>query len=283
MTEDICVAYQGVEGSYSSIASSEYFPNEARVGFPTFDAVIEAVQTDHATHALLPIENSTAGRVADLHHLLPHSGLTIIGEHFLPIKHALIALRDATLETVTHVYSHREALSQCKHTLQDLHLESVPFGDTAKAVSFISEEKNIRYAALASTYAATLYPNVQILKESVQDETNNVTRFLILTKKPENKPLNGDCITSVVYDVLDTPAALYESLGVFAHHGINIIKLESFVPMHQHKNAQFYLECIGNPEEEPLQSALQELPSFTKHTHVLGTYEKSPYRVNFGQ
>ncbi|MAJ97243.1 MAG: prephenate dehydratase [Parcubacteria group bacterium] len=275
------IAYQGVEGSYSSLAVAEYDPKAERIGYPTFDAVVAAVQNDEATHAFLPIENSTAGRVADLHHLLPKSGLTVIAEYFLPIRHALIALKGASLKDVKHVYSHREALSQCTNTLRALNIEPVPYGDTAKAVSFVSETGNEAYAALASTYAAELHDTVHIVQENLQDADDNVTRFLVLTKDPATKPLNGDCITSLVYDVLDKPAALYESLGSFAKHGVNIIKLESFVPMQRHKEAHFYLECLGKADESPLQEALVELQGHTKHILVLGTYEKSSYRKNF--
>ncbi|QSH39216.1 prephenate dehydratase [Candidatus Kaiserbacteria bacterium] len=279
--QNLKIAYQGVEGSYSSIAAAEYDPTAGRVGYPTFDAVIEAVKNAEATHALLPIENSTAGRVADLHHLLPKSGLTVIAEHFLPIRHALIALKGTSLKDVKQVYSHREALSQCTKNLRSLNIEPVPYGDTAKAVSFISDTGNKAYAALASVYAATLYDTVHVLQENMQDSNDNVTRFLILTKNPVDKPLNGDCITSIVYDVLDNPAALYESLGSFAKHEINIIKLESFVPMQRHKEAHFYLECLGKADESPLKEALEELEDHTKHISVLGTYKKSLYRKNF--
>lgn len=277
------IAYQGIEGSYSSIAASQYDPKAERIGLPTFDAVVQAVQDNEATHALLPIENSTAGRVADLHHLLPKSGLTVIDEYFLPIHHALIGLTSATLKDISHAYSHREALAQCAKTLRELNIEPVPFGDTAKAVSFISKEKNTAFSAIASAYAADLYENVHVLKEHVQDAPDNVTRFLVLTKNPVSKPRNGDCITSIVYDVLDTPASLYESLGAFADTKVNIIKLESFVPMQRHKEAHFYLECIGDPAENPLKDALKKLASTTKHCNVLGVYEKSPYRKNFNQ
>lgn len=281
---DVRVAYQGVEGSYSSIAASEYFPEGERIGCPTFEAVVKAVQDDKATHALLPIENSTAGRVADLHHLLPDSGLSVIGEHFLPVRHALIGLNEATLEDIQQAYSHREALSQCSRTLRKLNIVPVPFGDTAKAVSFVSKAEDKSIAALASKYAAELYENVHVIKEDIQDQDDNVTRFLALTKDDNGKDeLEDDCITSIVFDVLDAPAALYESLGAFAKHGINIIKLESFVPMQRHKDAHFYLECIGNPDKPPLQSALKELVNSTKRMNVLGAYNKSSYRENFGR
>lgn len=275
------LAYQGVEGSYSSIAGAEYAPSASRVGYPTFDAVVAAVQNGHATLALLPIENSTAGRVADLHHLLPHSGLTIIDEHFLPVHHALIGLTSAKLADITRVYSHREALAQCAQTLRTLGIEPVPFGDTAKAVAYIVQEGDRHAAALASSYAASLYPSVHVLKEQMQDAPDNVTRFLILAKSPKEREIKTDCITSIVYDVLDSPAALYDSLGVFAQYGVNIIKLESFVPMQQHKNAQFYLECVGGSTQPPLRDALAALKAKTKHMQILGTYKKSPYRAHF--
>jgi len=281
--EETRVAYQGVEGSYSSIAAGEYFPGADRTGFPTFDLVVRAVQKGEATHALLPIENSTAGRVADLHHLLPNSGLTAIGEYFLPVRHALIALKDSSLEDIKKAYSHREALSQCSQTLRELSIEPVPYGDTAKAVSFISEEKDPGFAAVASVRAAELNADVHILKEDIQDVADNTTRFLVLTKNPLNKASCNNCITSIVYNVLDIPSALYESLGAFARHDVNIIKLESFVPMQQHKNAHFYLECTGDPEKSPLRNALKELEQFTKNLRVLGTYEKSTYREHFEQ
>jgi len=281
--ESLRIAYQGVEGSYSSLAAAEYAPNAERLGCPTFAAVVKAVQDGIATHALLPIENSTAGRVADLHHLLPKSDLCVIDEHFLPVRHALIGLTSAAFKDITHAYSHREALAQCTQTLRTLGIEPVPFGDTAKAVSYIVKTGNVHFAAIASVYAASLHDEVHVLKENIQDVADNVTRFLVLTKKPLDKPLQDDCITSIVYDVLDTPAALYESLGVFAKHAINIIKLESFVPMQRHKDAHFYLECIGNPEQFPLNDALKELATLTKSMRVLGAYKKSPYRAHFEQ
>jgi len=280
---EIHVSYQGVEGSYSSMAAHEYFGDVPRTGFPTFDAVVCAVRDDAATHALLPIENSTAGRVADLHHLLPKSDLTAVGEHFLPVRHALIGLEGSTLSTVTHAYSHREALAQCVRTLRDLNITPVPFADTAQSVAHIIENNNPRFAAIASTYAATLHQHVQILKENIQDVPDNVTRFLILSKNPLNKPCIADCITSIVYNVPDSPAALYESLGVFARNGINIIKLESFVPMQRHKDAHFYLECTGASTQEPLRAVLQELEAHTRDMCVLGSYEKSAYRARFAQ
>ncbi|MDP2650421.1 MAG: prephenate dehydratase domain-containing protein [bacterium] len=275
------VAYQGVPGAYSSIAVREYFPGLSAEGFPTFDEVIGALKQGAVRYAMLPIENSTSGRVADIHHLLPKSGLHIIGEYFLPIRHALIGHTSATLESVRRVYSHREALSQCRTFIREHNLESVPFGDTAGAVKYVSEEKKADNAAIASREAADLYENTHVLSENIQTNDDNVTRFLVLQKeKPETIPENGS-ITSLVYGVRDIPAALYHSLGCFARADTNIIKLESFVPMTKHTDAHFYLEFEGNPEFSPCKEALSELLEYTKDLEVLGTYEKSPYRERF--
>lgn len=280
---DVHVAYQGIEGSYSSVAAREYFPGaQTYTGYPTFGAVIEAVQRGSATHALLPIENSTAGRVADIHHLLPDSGLSVIGEHFLPIHHALIGIKGSSLEAIHSVYSHREALAQCRNTLVTHNVTPVPFGDTAGAVAFVARENNPAYAALASVHAATHHENTQVLREHMEDKDDNVTRFLILVKdaplpsKPHNK-----AITSLVYDVHNEPMALYTSLRGFAENGINIIKLESFVPMTRNKHAQFYLEFEGNMTEVPSQAALEILKTCTHRIVVLGSYRKSAFRTTF--
>lgn len=275
------VGYQGVEGSYSSIAVSEYFPEYERVGFPTFEAVVRALQNDAVQYALLPIENSTAGRVADIHQLLPKSDLCVIGEHFLPIHHALIGVSSSALDAITHVYSHREALAQCARTLRERGITPVPFGDTAGAVAHIAHEQNPAHAALASVYAAECHDGVAVLREHLEDDPSNVTRFLVFSKKPLIEPPKGDSLTSIVYEVRDVPSALYTSLGAFARNDVNIIKLESFVPMQHHKDAHFYLECEGSAIEPPLKNALTELTGATKHFIVLGTYEKSAYRSTF--
>lgn len=272
------VAYQGVEGSYSSIAAQQYFKNTRAIGFPTFDEVVRAVIKGKADYALLPIENSTAGRVADLHHLLPGSGLHVVGEHFLPVHHALIVQKGAKLSEITHVYSHREALSQCQKSLRTLKLTPVPFGDTAGAVEFISGLDHRKFAALAAPAAAKQFPTTKVLKKHLEDDPENVTRFLILQKKKPKTTPKKNCITSIVYGVRDIPAALYKTLGGFATTGVNIIKLESFVPMQRHKNAHFYLEFEGNPNEKPGSLALDELKHYARDLEILGTYTKSAYR-----
>ena len=280
MAEKI-VAYQGVPGAYSSIAAEECFPKLPSKGFPTFEDVVRALQRGDVAYALLPIENSTSGRVADLHHLLPGSGLSIIGEHFLPIRHCLIACKGAKIQDIRKVYSHREALGQCTHSLQRLHAQPIPYGDTAGAVQYIVEEKRLDSAALASEKAAKAFKQAIILQKNMQDDPSNVTRFLVLTKKHAAQPATKNTITSIVYKTRDIPAALFKSLGGFATAGTNIIKLESFVPMAKHTDAHFYLEFEGRPDTHPNNIALEELGYYAQSVEILGTYTKSTYRKKF--
>ncbi len=275
------VGYQGVSGAYSSIAVAEYFPAAQAIGYPTFDDVVAALKAGDVAYALLPIENSTSGRVADLHHLLPKSGLTIVGEHFLPIHHCLIAHRGTVLRNIRHIYSHREALGQCRAYIRKLRAEPVPFGDTAGAVDHIVAEKNPAYAALASSAAAKRHKTAIVLQKNVEDRADNVTRFLVLTKNRPYTAPHSDVITSIVYATRDVPAALFKSLGGFATAGVNIIKLESFVPMTRHEEASFYVEFEGHPDSDAVHIALDELRYYARKLTILGTYAKSPFRARF--
>jgi prephenate dehydratase len=275
------VVYQGQPGAYSSIAAHNYFPKYPARGLPTFDDVIKALKKGAAHYALLPIENSTSGRVADMHHLLPGSGLHIIGEHFLPVRHCLIAYKGTRLKDVRHVYSHREALGQCRQYLSTHKMQPVPYGDTAGAVAYIAEEKRTDIAALASQQAALLHPDAIVLAKDVNDDPSNVTRFLVLARQKSRKQKKDGVITSIVYKTRDIPAALFKSLAGFATTGTNIIKLESFVPMTRHTDAHFYLEFEGNPAFFPHSVAIEELAYYARSLEILGTYEKSPYRRNF--
>ncbi|OGG72545.1 hypothetical protein A3A38_02030 [Candidatus Kaiserbacteria bacterium RIFCSPLOWO2_01_FULL_53_17] len=275
------VAYQGVPGAYSNIAAEAVFPKLPSKGFATFEDVVRAVQRGKTVYALLPIENSTAGRVADIHHLLPGSGLTIAAEYFQPVRHCLIAYKGTLLKDIRRIYSHREALTQCARYIRKLGVEPVPFGDTAGAVKHIVSEKRTDIAALASAKAASLYRGAVIVQKEVQDDPDNVTRFLILTKNGHKKALTKNVITSIVYKTRDVPAALFKTLSGFATTGTNMIKLESFVPMARHTDAHFYLEFEGNPTVYPSTIALEELQYYTRSFEILGTYPKSPYRKKF--
>ncbi|PIR82318.1 prephenate dehydratase [Candidatus Kaiserbacteria bacterium CG10_big_fil_rev_8_21_14_0_10_59_10] len=275
------VAYQGVPGAYSSIAARKAFPKLPARGYPTFEEVVAAAKRGSAAYALLPIENSTAGRVADIHHLLPGSKLHVVGEYFLPVRHCLVGLRGAKWKDIARVYSHREALSQCARYIRGLGAEPVPFGDTAGAVEHVVAAGSKSNAAIASAEAAALHTGSTILARNIQDSADNVTRFLIVTGKRPRRAPKERVITSVVYKVRDIPAALFKSLSGFATAGVNIIKLESFVPMARHADAHFYIEFEGNPSVYPASVAMEELGYYARELEILGTYAKSPYRRTF--
>lgn len=276
------VGYQGVPGAYSSIAAHEVFPRLSSRGFTTFDEVVGALRGRAIEYAVLPIENSTSGRVADIHHLLASGDISIIGEHFLPIHHCLIGLKDARTEDIRHVYSHREALNQCRDYIRSLRATPVPFTDTAASVDHVSELKDPRNAALASSLAVKRRKGMVILEHNVEDRHDNVTRFLVMSRRTtKTSPLRGQLISSIVFATRDIPAALFKSLAGFATTGTNIIKLESFVPMSSHQDATFYLEFEGSPADAGAMIALDDLRHYAHDVVVLGSYPKSPYRKHF--
>lgn len=273
------VGYQGVDGAYSQMAAREYFGKSAETyGAPTFEHLINEVRQNRADYGFLPIENSVAGRVTDAHHLLAHSKLVVVGEHFMPIKHMLVGVKGAKLGDVKRVYSHPQALAQCSNFLKALGVEAVPFGDTADAVRHIAQKGDVSVAAVASKLAAETYPGATILRDNIQNRSDNVTRFLVIRKGNGEEHPTGDVITSISYTVRNIPAALYKSLSGFATTGINIINLESFVPMTNGGDASFYLEFEGSPDSPMGRVAVEELGYYAKNVDVLGVYKKSPYR-----
>lgn len=281
MTESVIVAYQGVEGAYSYVAASELFPDSELVGYATFEEVVEAVHGNKADYALLPIENSTAGRVASMHTLLPSSGLHITHEYFFHVKHQLIGKVGAKLKNITRVYSHPQALAQCTNFIHKHRLEEVPFGDTAAAVQYVAQGVGKESAAIGSRESAALYEGVYILAEDINTNEDNVTRFVVLHKKAsEPEAASVDLITSVFYKTKNIPAVLYKSLAGFATAAINVIKLESFIPMLGGGEASFYLEFEGSPKTMEAKQALLELSHYSDEVKILGSYEKDKFRIN---
>jgi prephenate dehydratase len=272
------VVYQGVEGAYSHLAAKKFLPTHVPHGVPTFEHVVNNVSSGKAALGLLPIENSSAGRVADVHHLLPHSKLTVVAEHFLPIRHCLIGPTGGSMHDVRRVYSHPQALAQCSIFLKSLSLEAVPFGDTADAVRHISELQDPSAAAIGSAIAAKTYKNTHILRENIQNKLDNVTRFLVVQRAHRQEELTGNVMTSIYYTVRNVPAVLYKSLSGFATSGINILTLESFVPMNKTADASFYLEFEGTPYSPSGKIAMEELGYYCKNVDILGVYKKSSYR-----
>jgi prephenate dehydratase len=272
------IAFQGEPGANSHIAAQEVHPDWEPLPCPTFEDAFAAVQEGQAELGMIPIENSIAGRVADIHHLLPTSGLHIVGEHFLPIHFQLMGVRDADLGTVKDVYSHVHALGQCRKIIRKLGLKAHVAGDTAGSAREVAEWRDPTRASLAPRLAAEVY-GLKILAEDVEDEAHNTTRFIILSKTPSRPgPGNGPTVTSFVFRVRNLPAALYKALGGFATNGINMTKLESYMLEGEFLATQFYAEVDGHPEEPALKRALEELDFFSKEMRILGVYPAAPFR-----
>ncbi|HEY2178012.1 MAG TPA: prephenate dehydratase [Caulobacteraceae bacterium] len=278
MTTRPRIAFQGEPGSNSDEACRAHFPDHEPVPHAAFEDAFEAVRTDDCTLAMIPVENSIAGRVADVHHLLPSSGLKIVGERFKPIRFQLMANHGTRLEDVGTVASMPIALGQCRRTLRRLGARTEPSGDTAGAARALAEHPDPRRAAIAPALAAELY-GLDILLADIEDEAHNTTRFLVMAARGGDPPADGPCVTSFVFRVRNIPAALYKALGGFATNGVNMTKLESYMENGAFTATFFYAEVDGRPEEPALGRALEELSFFSDHFEVLGVYPADPFRV----
>ena len=272
------ISFQGEPGANSHIACAEAYPDWEVLPCPTFEDAFAAVSEGQAGLGMIPIENSIAGRVADIHHLLPTSGLHIVGEHFLPIHFQLLALPEASLATIRTVQSHVHALGQCRKVIRKLGLKASVAGDTAGSAREVAESGDLTRASLAPRLAAEVY-GLKILAEDVEDEAHNTTRFIILSKTPAwAAPQNGPTVTSFVFRVRNLPAALYKGLGGFATNGVNMTKLESYMIEGEFFATQFYAEVDGHPEDANLKRALEELGFFSRELHILGVYPAHRFR-----
>ncbi|MCB1532735.1 MAG: prephenate dehydratase [Alphaproteobacteria bacterium] len=274
------IAFQGAHGAYSDLSCRTVFPDLETVPCHAFDDAFLAVQNKEADLAMIPVDNTIAGRVADVHHLLPNSGLFIIGEHFQPIEHNLLGVKGADIKNLTHVHSHVHAIPQCRKIIKQLGLQAHVHADTAGAAEEISRLQDKAHGAIASSLAAEIY-GLDILQENIQDEHHNTTRFLILSREPETpKNPEDETITSLTFGVRNIPAALYKSLGGFATNGLSLAKLESYVD-ENFQAAQFYCEVEGHPESEPFKLALEELGFYAKDVQFLGAYPAHPFRKTY--
>ena len=271
------VAFQGVPGAYSNLACREVFPDAEAVACKTFDAAFDAVKTGAVDVGMIPIENSLGGRVADIHHLLPNSGLYIIGEHFQSVQHMLLAPEGATLESVKRVYSHEQALAQCRDIIRELEIEAVVAADTAGAAQEVAERNNPEEAAVASSLAAEIY-GLKPLRSRIEDRIGNTTRFVIMSRQRMDSPPDEPAITSLVFQVRSVPAALYKGLGGFATNGINVVKLESYITDMSFTVAQFYAEIEGHVSDVAVARALDELRYYSTTVRELGVYRAHPFR-----
>ncbi|MFT3729450.1 MAG: prephenate dehydratase [Terricaulis sp.] len=274
MTERI--SYQGEPGANSHIACRDVFPAHEPLACATFQDAFAAVSEGQAQYAMIPVENSVAGRVADVHHLIPESGLFIIAEHFVPIKHQLLGLKNAVLSDLREVRSHPQALGQCRKVLRELGVRAVTTADTAGAAREIAELNDPHVGALASSLAAEIY-GLQVLRPDMADAAHNTTRFLVFSRESQT-PKDGPCMTSFVFRVRNVPAALYKALGGFATNGVNMTKLESYIEGGAFSAAMFYSEIEGRIEDEAVQRAMEELKFFSASLDLLGTYPAAPFR-----
>lgn len=272
------ISYQGEPGANSHIISAEAFPGWTYLPCPTFEDAFAAVTEGRAARAMIPIENSIAGRVADIHHLLPTSPLGIVAEHFLPIHFQLMALPGVALEELRSVHSHVHALGQCRRVIRRLGLTPVVAGDTAGAARQVAEAGDRTMGALAPAMAAGVY-GLDILARDVEDEAHNTTRFVVFAPEAEVvENEGGPFVTSFIFRVRNIPAALYKALGGFATNGVNMSKLESYMVEGQFTATQFYAEVDGHPDDPALARALDELDYFSRELKIVGTYPAHPFR-----
>ncbi|MCI3132997.1 prephenate dehydratase [Phenylobacterium aquaticum] len=273
------IAFQGELGANSHEACLAAFPDMTPVPHPTFEEAFEAIKTGDCQLGMIPVENSIAGRVADVHHLLPNSGLKIIGERFKPIHFQLMANPGVKLEDVTVVQSMPIALAQCRKTVRRLKLKTEPVGDTALAALLLSQKPDPHRAAISPALSAELY-GLEILVRDIEDEHSNTTRFLVMTaeKSPPAPAFTDPCITSFTFKVRNLPAALYKALGGFATNGVNMTKLESYMENGAFTATFFYAEVDGRPEDRGLALAFEELQFFSEKFEILGVYPADPFR-----
>ncbi|HEU0163008.1 MAG TPA: prephenate dehydratase [Rhizomicrobium sp.] len=271
------IAFQGEPGAYANLAAQQAVPHAAAIPRPTFEDAIAAARAGDTDLCIIPVENSLIGRIADIHHLLPDSGLHIVGEHFLPIRHQLMGLPDATLDGITSVYSQAPALAQCRNLIRDRRLVAHNWYDTAGSARHVAELGEKSVAAIASSLAAEFY-GLKILQADVEDEHHNATRFLIMSPRDERAANDGKVVTTLMFQVRNAPAALYKALGAFATNGINITKLESYQLGGSFNATRFYADIQGHPDTPAVGAALEELRFQTAKMDILGVYPAHPYR-----
>ncbi len=273
------IAYQGEPGANSDIACRDVYPGWEPMPCATFEDALAAIRDGAAGLGMIPIENSIAGRVADIHHLLPASGLHIVGEYFLPIRFQLLAIPSASLDTIRDVYSHVHALGQCRKIIRQLGLRGHVAGDTAGSAREVAQSGDPTRASLATRLAGEIY-GLKTLLADVEDEKHNTTRFVVLSKTPDwAAQTTASLVTTFVFRVRNVPAALYKALGGFATNGVNMTKLESYMVDGEFSATQFLADVDGHPDDPGLRHAFEELSFFTREMRILGVYPAHPYRI----
>ncbi len=271
-TADNIIAFMGVHGAHADLACRRAYPYMETLPCASFEDCFEAVEQGKAALAFIPVENSQAGRVAEIHNLLPKTSLHMVSEYFLPVVHVLAAPKGATLQTVKEIYSHPQALMQCREHIRTMGFTPIQHSNTAVAAKDVAEQKDVSKGVVCSALAAELY-GLEVLKPRMQDADNNVTVFVAFSKTPLDQFNDGErMITTLLFAARNIPAALYKCLGGFATNHVNMLKLESYIPGGTSAQAQFFITFEGHPEQRPVQLALEELGFFSKQVKVLGVY-----------
>jgi len=279
VTEKIKVAFQGEMGAYSHLACLEVFPDIEAVGCSTFEEVFELAENDPKYKIVIPIENSLAGRVADIHYLIPRYKLQIHSEHFQKVNHNLLGVKDSKINDIKTVRSHSQAIGQCRKIIMENNLKAIISADTAGSAQNISKKEDKSESAIASTLAAKIY-NLEILKSNIEDQKGNVTRFFIMGKNSLHPEIEDKkYITSCIFKLKSIPAALYKALGGFATNSVNLCKLESFSVKNTFDQVNFYIDIEGHIEDISVQKALEELGFHTEKLDILGVYEAHKFRI----
>jgi prephenate dehydratase len=275
------IAFQGEPGANSHLAAREVYPDYESMPCATFEDAFSAIGNGDAELGMIPIENSVAGRVADIHHLMPHSRLHIVAEHFMPVRHQLLAPKGATIEGIKTVQSHVHALGQCRRIIRKLAVRPIIAADTAGSAREIAEASDRTRAAIASGLAAEIY-GLDVLAADIEDEDHNTTRFLVLSRDAKwASSTEGPVISTFLFRVRNVPAALYKALGGFATNGVNMTKLESYMIEGNFFATQFLADIEGHPEDRRLVFAFEELAFYSKEMKILGVYPAHPFRATF--
>ena len=274
------IAYQGIAGANSHLICTSFYPEMEAINYPAFEDIFDAVTTDKAQYGVLPIENTYAGRVAEIHNLLHDTDLHMVAEHFHPIEHHLVAIKDTEISDITAVYSHPQALMQCRKNLAKFKFTKQPFSNTAAAAQYVAQAGANNKAALCTELAAEIY-GLQMVKKNIEDIKDNKTIFVVISKNAATlDPNKGKVMTTLLITVRNIPAAVYKMLSGFATNNINLIKLESYIPGGYSTEAQFFLSFEGHARDRNVQAALEEVGFYSKNVKLLGVYYMDKERYN---
>jgi len=272
------ISYQGIEGAYSHLACYNCFGRDIEcIGTETFEEAMELVEREEVNYALIPIENKTSGRVDEFYGLIPKMKLQIIAEHCQKIEHYLLGIEGSSLDTLEYVYSHPQGLSQCKENIKRLGLKPIARYDTAGSAKEVSELKDKKIGAIASSLAGKIY-GLEILEANIQDQKDNFTRFIVLANRKEVKiEKDREYITSIIFNIRNIPSALYRAIGGFAKNSVNILKIESYIPLENPEETKFHIDIDGSPNELRVKNAIEELKLYVDRFRVLGVYRKNRF------